>query len=306
MRQVGDTGVMVAPVGIDGGVFGWTSGASATSRALDSFADAGGNLVCTADHYAGGRSEVMIGSWLATLADRSKAVVSTTIGRHPDALGLGSREVVRAAEGSLRRLGTDYIDFLTLDGGGDAPDVPIDDTLEALDMLRRSGKVRHVAVTGHSVARIRAIDARAEEAVYPSVSAIVQQYSLMQRSVFERDLAPLAAELGAGVFAQFPLAHGFLTGDFRDRSASVDAPGAEEAVAHVGRRGSRVLAAMEGVAAEHGTSLACVAVAWTISRPGVTAAVVVPRSVDELLGAFDARGLSLTRQQVAMLDKASE
>lgn len=301
MREVADTGLHVHPIGIDGEVFGWTSGASRTAILLDRFAEVGGNLVSTADHYAGGRSEVMIGSWLATLPDRGRMVIATTIGRHPDARGLGARAVVRATEGSLRRLGTDYIDILTLDG--EDTTAPIDDTLEALDMLKRSGKVRHIAVSGHSAARIRAVNERAVEAVYPKVTAISQVYSLVQRGVFEREIAPLAVALGVAVFARHPLGNGFLTGEHRDRPPSAE-PRAP-ALSHEGRRGTRVLGALAAVAAEREASMARTALAWVLSKPTVTAALVSFSSADELLDVFDAPGESLTRHQVAVLDRAS-
>src|SRR5690554_7538326 len=101
MRRVPGTEASVPPVAVDGSVFGWASGVEETSRILDGMRGFGGNLVSTADHYAGGRSEVMIGGWLSTLADRGQVVVSTKIGRHPDAPGLSTRNVVSATEASL-------------------------------------------------------------------------------------------------------------------------------------------------------------------------------------------------------------
>lgn len=303
MRRISDTDLAVAPIGIDGGVFGWVSGSRETAAMLDAFHAVGGSLVFTADHYAGGRSEVMIGSWLKTLPDRSAAVIATTIGRHPDARGLHQRTVVRATEASLRRLDTDHIDVLVLDG--EDPTVPIDDTLEALDQLQRAGKIRHVAALGHTGARLRAFQARSDEARYPRVRVALQEYSLMTRKVFEHEVSPVIAETGAGFFARRPLAHGFLTGAFRDRNAKVDGPIWHRALDHIDRRGLRVLDRLAAVAAEHEVSLARVAAAWVISKPGVTAALVAAQSIPELLDVFEARSLALTRQQVAMLDDIS-
>src|SRR5690554_7403476 len=115
-RLIPGTDIRVHPLAIDGSVFGWASGVEETARMLDTMVDYGGNLVSTADHYAGGRSEVMIGGWLSSLADRGRVLVSTKIGRHPDSLGLSTRNVARSGEASLQRLGTDYIDLLTRDG----------------------------------------------------------------------------------------------------------------------------------------------------------------------------------------------
>src|SRR5690554_1527130 len=116
LRRVPGTDLSVHPFAVDGSVFGWASGVEETARILDAMLAYGGNLVSTADHYAGGRSEVMLGSWLASLTDRGSVLVATKIGRHPDAPGLSTRNVVRATEASLQRLETDYVDFLTLDG----------------------------------------------------------------------------------------------------------------------------------------------------------------------------------------------
>src|ERR1700712_17066 len=93
-RDVGGTGIVVSPIGIDGAVFGWAAGIDETASVLDTFAAAGGNLVSTADHYAGGRSEVMIGAWLRTVPDRSSVVIETRVGRHPDVAGLSPRRRV--------------------------------------------------------------------------------------------------------------------------------------------------------------------------------------------------------------------
>src|SRR5690554_4275733 len=157
---------MVHPFAVDGSVFGWASGVEETARILDTLVDLGGNLISTADHYAGGRSEIMIGSWLAKSSNRAKAVILTKIGRHPDAHGLSTRNVISATERSLQRLNTDHLDFLTLDGV-DAS-TPIDETLEAVDLLKRAGKVRWLAVSGYPASSIEQIDELASSAVYRS------------------------------------------------------------------------------------------------------------------------------------------
>src|ERR1700712_4784101 len=93
-RDVGATGVLVSPIGIDGAVFGWAAGIDETTSVLDTYAAGGGNLISTADHYAGGRSEIMIGAWLRTVRDRGSVVVETRVGRHPDVAGLSPRRRV--------------------------------------------------------------------------------------------------------------------------------------------------------------------------------------------------------------------
>src|SRR5690554_1569927 len=275
-RLILGTDLRVYPLAVDGSVFGWASGVEETARMLDTMVDYGGNLVSTADHYAGGRSEVMIGGWLARLADRGRVLVSTKIGRHPDAPGLSTRNVVRAAEASLRRLETDYIDFLTLDGVDEA--TPIDETLEAVDMLRRSGKVRYLAVSNYPGSALTDINELADTAVYPPVRLVSAVYNLMQRDDFEREMAPVVSGLGIGVLARLPLASGFLSGGFRSKEDEPTSPLFDDALSHVGRVGNRVLGAIDEVGASLDESNGRIALSWALTKPGVVAAAVRVRS----------------------------
>src|SRR5690554_1905704 len=280
-RLIPGTDIRVHPLAIDGSVIGWASGVEETARMLDTMVDYGGNLVSTADHYAGGRSEVMIGGWLATLADRGQAVISTKVGRHPDSPGLSTRNVVRSVEASLRRLDTGYIDLLTLDGVDE--ETPIDETLEAVDMLRRAGKVRYLAVSNYPGARVQDINALAETAVYPPVRLISAVYNLMQRDQFENDLAPVASALGIGVLARLPLARGFLSGEFRTKDDRPTSPLFDDALGHVGRFGNRVLGSLDEVASQLGESSGRVALSWVLNKPDVVAAAIRVRSAEQLV-----------------------
>src|SRR5690554_3864562 len=302
LRRIPGTDISVHPIGVDGSVFGWASGVEETARMLDTMVGYGGNLVSTADHYAGGRSEIMIGGWLATLADRGQAVISTKVGRHPDSPGLSTRNVVRSVEASLRRLDTGYIDLLTLDGVDE--ETPIDETLEAVDMLRRAGKVRYLAVSNYPGARVQDINALAETAVYPPVRLISAVYNLMQRDQFENDLAPVASALGIGVLARLPLASGFLSGDFRSKEDQPTSPLFDDALSHVGRVGNRVLGAIDEVGASLDESNGRIALSWALTKPGVVAAAVRVRSSEQLAELSGSDGIVLSRQQVATLDNA--
>jgi len=270
---------------------------------LDTMVDYGGNFVSTADHYAGGRSEIMIGGWLSALADRGRVVISTKIGKHPDSTGLSTRNVVRSVEASLRRLETDYIDFLTLDGVDEQ--TPIDETLEAVDMLRRSGKVRYLAVSNYPAARLHDINQLADSAVYPPVRLVSAVYNLMQRQPFESELAPVTSELGISVLARLPLASGFLSGAFRSKEDLPTSPLFDDALGHVGKVGNRVLASIDEVAAQLGESNGRVALSWVLNKPGVVAAAVRVRSAEQLVELSGGENIVLSRQQVSALDNAS-
>jgi aryl-alcohol dehydrogenase-like predicted oxidoreductase len=302
-RTVPGTDISVHPFGVDGSVFGWASGVEETTRILDAMVDYGGNLVSTADHYAGGRSEVMIGAWLSGLADRSRVVVSTKIGRHPDSPGLSARNVVRATEASLHRLETDYIDFLTLDGVDES--TPIDETLEAVDMLRRAGKVRYLAVSGYPAQRLRAINELADTAVYPPVRLVSVAYNLMQRTEFEDELASIVAELGIGVVARLPLASGFLSGGFRTKGDLPSSPLFEPALHHVGKVGTRVLHAIDQIAAEQDESNGRIAIGWALTKRAVVAAAIQVKSAEQLVELAGQDEVVLTRHQATLLDRAS-
>ena len=303
-RRLPGTDLVVHPFAVDGSVFGWASGVEETTRILDVMVHFGGNLVSTADHYAGGRSEVMIGAWLKSQPDRGRVLIATKIGRHPDSPGLSSRSIVRATEASLHRLETDYIDFLTFDGLD--PATPIDESLEAVDMLRRAGKARFLAVSGYPAATIQEINELAASAVYPPIRLVSTAYNLMQRGEFESDLAPLVKELDIGVVARHPLASGYLLGGFHLWEDVPESPLFADGRKHVGKRGNRVLQVLRDVAAEQDKPVGRIALGWVLSKPGVVAAAIRVNSAEQLLSLISSGEVVLTRQQVSTLDQVSE
>jgi aryl-alcohol dehydrogenase-like predicted oxidoreductase len=302
-REIGRTGVIVSPIGLDGATFGWAAGIDDTSRVLDTYAASGGNLVCTADHYAGGRSEVMIGAWLRTVPDRGKIILETRVGRHPDAAGLGKRSMLRAVENSLTRFGTDYIDFLSFDG--EDPKVPIEESLETGLRLISEGKVRFLSAARFTAPTIRRAADLAEESGGPAFRALLVEYNLMQRTAYERDFQPLATAMGRGALARLPLASGYLTGRLRVRDEFPNKVMYDEASRHAGRRGDRVLDALRTVGKELGVSQTRVALAWVLLKPGIAAAVLRAKDAAQVEEAFDATRVRLERNQMTLLDKAS-
>lgn len=304
LRRVPGTDISVHPYAVDGSVFGWGAGVEETARILDAMLDYGGNLISTADHYAGGRSEVMVGGWLSALPDRSKVLIATKIGRHPDAPGLSTRNVVRAAEATLQRLGTDYIDFLAMDGVDEA--TPIDETLEAMDRLTRSGKVRCLAASRYPAGKLHEINELAATAVYPPVRLVSVDYNLMQRTEFEGELAPAVAELGIGVLARLPLASGFLSGGFRSKGDLPSSPVFEAALTHVGKVGARVLHAIDDVANQLDETSGRVALGWVATKPDVVAVAVRVKSAEQLTELTAAGEIVLTRHQLTTLDRAPD
>ncbi|MET0589763.1 MAG: aldo/keto reductase [Naasia sp.] len=302
-RPIGSTGLSVYPFGIDGSIFGWAAGFEATVEVLDEFASAGGTLISTADHYAGGRSEVMIGSWLASQR-RGDFVLASKVGRHPDAPGLGARSIKNAVEASLERLRVDRIDLLSFDG--DHPETPIEESLTAVGELIAEGKVGHLGLSEFTGRRaVEAMQTAARRSL-PSPEAIIAEYNLMERDRYEGDLASVAEGYELGVIARLPLASGYLRGDFRSRDDLPTSPMFAGALRYVGRHGNRVLAALEAVSHEVGENIGRVAIAWVLSKPQVAAVAVRAMDAPQLLDLIaGARLPLLDASHIARLDKVS-
>ena len=302
-RRIGASDLRVHPVALGGNVFGWSVDDAHSRRILDAFVDGGGTLVDTADSYASGRSETMIGSWLAARGNRDRVVISTKIGKSADNPGLSAKAIVAAVDASRERLRVDTIDLLFLHV--DDVETPFEETLLAVDRLIRSGKVRYFGGSDHHGNRL--IEARiacAMMGVAPMV-ALQNEYNLLRRETYEQELLPVAASLELGVMPRYALAHGFLSGKYRSRDDLRRALRGREFVSYFGKRGLRILSVLEQVAEEQDVSMATIAVSWLLTRPNVVAPVVSVTSVDQLREIVAAPMIGLTRQQVASLDEVS-
>ncbi|MET1044356.1 MAG: aldo/keto reductase [Microbacteriaceae bacterium] len=302
-REIDTTGVRILPLGLDGAIFGWAAGPEASVEVLDAFAEAGGTFISTSDHYAAGRSELMIGNWLRDQPDRDRFIIATKVGRHPDHPGLGADSIRAGVEASLERLSTDHIDFLSFDG--DHPETPAEESLAAAAELVAVGKVRFLSAAGYSGARLAEVHAIASTEGYPMFRSVVAEYSLMEREVVEDDLLPVTAPRGISVFAKTPLASGYLSGQFRSRDDLPSSPMFGQAMQYIGKRGNKVLDALEAVAAEHGEIPGRIALAWLLAKPGVIAPLVRASSREQLAEHLGAVSIQLTRHQVAQLEKAA-
>ncbi len=303
-RRVGSTGMAVYPVALDGSVFGWATDAKATAEQLDLFYAAGGDLISTAAHYAGGRSEIMIGSWLARHRQRDRLVIATKVGRHPDALGLSAKSIRRGVEASLERLRLDRIDVLSLDG--EDPAVPVEETLTAVSELQAAGTIGHVGAAGFGPTALRETVRAARRLEVPGVVVVLPDYNLLERRVYEQGIAPIAVAADLGVLARTPLADGYLHGDFRSRHDRPASPMFAGALQHVGRRGAAVLSALDAIAAEVGQHVGRGALAWVLSQPLVAAPVVRVPDARALADLLPGASLTLTEAQLSRLDAVSD
>jgi len=302
-RAIGDSGILVPPVALGAKVFGWLVDDPQAKRLLDVYLDGGGMLIDTADSYSGGRSETIIGSWLAARGARDRVVLATKVGKSADHPGLSAAAIVAAVEASLRRLRTETIDLLFLHTDDAA--TPFEETLFAVDRLIRDGKVRAFGGSDHHGNRL--VAARVASGLHgvAPIVAVQHEYSLMHRKQYERDIAPVAASLGLGVLPRFALAAGFLSGEFRSRGDLRGARRQIELADYLHRRGLKILGVLEDVADAAGVSMATAAIAWLLTKPQVVAPIVSPTKPQHVAEMLAAPAISLTRQQLADLDAVS-
>ena len=308
-RRLGKSDLHVAPFCLGGNVFGWTADEEMSFRLLDAFVDAGCNFIDTADVYSkwapghhGGESETIIGDWLKRRGRRDDVIIATKVGSDMGGgkKGLSKAHIARAAEESLRRLGTDYIDLYQ--SHRDDEETPIEETLEAYGTLIKQGKVRAIGASNFTPERLTAsLEASAKHGL-PRYETLQPEYNLMVRD-FERDLAPLCARHGLGVIPYFGLASGFLTGKYRSKADLKQSPRGEDVEAYLTARGFKVLAALDAVAAKRDATPAQVALAWLMTK--VTAPIASATSLKQIADLVASARLKLTSDDIKMLETAS-
>lgn len=301
---LGESGFDVFPLMLGGAEFGWNVDLDASHEILDSYVRLGGNAVHTADSYSGGRSEHIIGRWLASRRVRDEIVVGVRVGRHPDNPGLGPVNLVRAVEASLTRLRTDRIDVLYLDATSEGTP-PLEDTLATAEWLRESGKVRTLGAYGYTASQL--VEARIlASAGYPRLTVLDVPFNVVRRDEFDGDLRLVAAAQAMAVTPSHALEHGFLAGGQRLRPSAVRSVRGAQLAASATKRGMRTLRALDAVAAEQSVPVSAVAVAWLLAQRIVTAPIVnalAPRHVEELVQGV---GIRLGRAQLAEIARAAE
>ena len=311
-RKLGKSEITIAPLALGGNVFGWTIDEPASFKVLDAFVEAGFSLIDTADVYSrwvsgnqGGESETIIGNWMKERGNRQKVVIATKVGSEMGAgkRGLGKEYIVRAAEDSLRRLRTDYIDLYQ--SHRDDAITPVEETLSAYAQLIEEGKVRAIGASNFSGERLsRSLEASKERG-FPRYESLQPLYNLYDRADFERTLAPLCRKQHVGVISYYSLASGFLTGKYRsDKDIGKSVRGLR-AAEYLTARGYRILEALDVVARKHETEVATVALAWLIAQPAIVAPIASATSVEQVKALVAAPALKLDRGDLKMLDQAS-
>ena len=312
LRQLGRSPLQVAPLAFGGNVFGWSVDEPRSFDLLDAFVDHGFNLIDTADVYEawvpgneGGESETIIGNWLARSGKRDKVVIATKVGKWARYPGLSPTNIREAVEDSLRRLRTDHIDLYQ--SHEDDPKVPLEETLRAFDDLVTAGKVRVIGASNYAATRLAdALETSASKGL-ARYESMQPEYNLMDRAGFEDALQALCVKEQVGVISYYSLASGFLTGKYRSEAdlAKSSARGAR-VKNYLGERGSRVLTALDDVAAAHGATPAQVALAWTMAQPGITATIASATSREQLDELAKSAALVLSADERTKLRTASD
>ncbi|PNU04237.1 aldo/keto reductase [Novosphingobium guangzhouense] len=321
-RLLGRSGLRVSPLALGTMTFGveggWGSSPDEAQAMVDHFVERGGNFIDTADFYGrmGGSEE-----WLGRIVKgrRHPLVISTkysltTRPGDPNAAGNQRKNMVRSVEDSLRRLQTDYIDLLYLHMWDFR--TPVDEILRGFDDLVRSGKVLYTGLSDTPAWQASRMQAIADLRGWTQFCALQIQYSLIERTV-ERELIPMAQEMGMGVSPWAPLGQGMLTGKYTRADLDQSAPGAPSMAdmgsrkainAVTGKLSARnldVADVVSGIAGELGCTAAQVALAWTLTNPATCAPVVGVRTKAQLEDNLGALDLTLDAAHLARLDAAS-
>jgi aryl-alcohol dehydrogenase-like predicted oxidoreductase len=312
--RFGRTGLSVSRLCLGTMTFGLQVDEARSFAILDAAAEGGVDFIDTADVYplggdlaTVGRTEEIIGKWLKGKRDRY-VVATKCVGRtgpNPWDQGMSRKHVLDAIDASLRRLGTDYVDLYQLHSYD--PATPLDEALEALDAVVRSGKARYVGVSNWPAHKLARALGRSELKGLAPIVSVQPRYNLLFRS-FERDLLPMCAEEGIAVIPYNPLAGGFLTGKHARGPApegrfTLGKAGAMYQARYWHERQFETVEALKGLAAEAGVSLATLAVGWVLANPAVTSPIIGASRPEQLADSLAAARTPLPQEVKARLDE---
>jgi aryl-alcohol dehydrogenase-like predicted oxidoreductase len=317
-RTLGRSGCAVSSLTLGTMTFGQETDQAGAHEQLDRFLAAGGTLIDTADVYADGNSELIIGRWLADRpSDVVERVVLATKGRFPtddspNGLGLSRRHLTRALDASLRRLVVDAVDLYQVHAFD--PYTPLDETLRALDSFVRAGKIRYYGLSNFTGWQLtKAVLLAQSLGIEPPIT-LQPQYNLLVREI-EWEIIPAALDAGLGLLPWSPLGGGWLSGkyrrDERPQGSTRLGEDPQRGVEAYDRRNPqdrtwRVIDAVQSVAQDRGASMPQVALAWVTDRPSVTSTILWARTITQLEDNLGAADLHLTAEETALLDEASD
>ncbi len=309
-RPLGRTGVYVSPLCLGCMMFGHRTDPENAFRMLDAALDAGLNFIDTANVYGRGKSEAITGEALKRNGKRNRVVLATKVhGRmdddDPNAAGNSRRHIIEQCEASLKRLQTDHIDLYQIHRP--SSEVPIDETLRALDDLIRAGKVRHIGTSTFAAWQITEALFVARELGLNRFICEQPPYHPLDRRA-ERELLPMAQTYGLAVIPWSPLAGGFFTDKYRDRahlpkdSRLHPDPDDERMRLTFSDAAYAVHRVFDALAHEKNTSLCAVTLAWNMAQPGITSPIIGPRTLEQLHENLGALELTLTEEDRKRID----
>jgi 1-deoxyxylulose-5-phosphate synthase len=296
-RNLGRSALRVSSIGLGGVTFGRETDAKTSFAIMDRALECGITLFDTAEAYAAGRSEEVVGQWMADRRSRQKIVLATKV-----TPPLHRERILSSAEASLRRLRTDCIDLFQLHAWDNS--TPLEETLEALDTLVRGGKARCVGCSNLAAWQLCKALWRQDVHGWARMESVQPNYNLVVRDI-EREMLPLCADQDIGVLSYSPLGGGFFTGKYVlgeavPRGSRLDiVPGMQPIYLH--ESGYRVLAGLREQAETLGTSTTLLALAWVMSHPGITSTLIGARSVEHVEQAIAAQAMGMSPELRAKL-----
>ena len=310
-RQLGNSGIEVAPLAFGGNVFGWTIDEPTSFKLLDAFVDAGFNLIDTADSYSrwkegnyGGESETIIGNWMKQRGNRDKVIIATKVGSDMgEGKSLKKNYIFKAVEDSLKRLQTDHIDLYQ--SHFDDLSTPVEETMDAYAELVKQGKVKAIGASNLSIERLKQSVEYSESKGLPRYETLQPLYNLYDREGFEKELQPFSLQNNIGVINYYSLASGFLTGKYRsenDLSKSARGGGVKK---YLNDRGFKILQALDEVAKRYNTKPATISLAWLMAQPAIAAPIASATNTEQLNDLIASANLKLDKEAIDVLNKAS-
>ena len=287
MITIPQTDLVVHPLCLGSNIFGSNADEAQSHAVMDAYSSHAGNFIDTADMYnqwveghVGGESESVIGSWMKKRNNRQSMVIATKVSKMDTRPGLSAKNIFAACEESLNRLQTDYIDLYY--SHSDDESVSLDETLGAYAQLIAQGKVRYIAASNFTPARLRESIKFSEDNNIPAYVAVQDLYNLVDRKNYEGEMSQAVVDLGISNIPFYGIARGFLSGKYRPGVTEVDSKRAAGAREYATDKNYAALTVMDEVAKNHNVSLSAVALAWLRAQPSVSVPIASARTVEQV------------------------